>query len=734
MKNKWFLTFGIFLCVSMTASAVTTVITRHQAGTDFIKGETKKVIVNSDGTLRLARKTVHVDSGGLLEDVWSIHSMVADSAGALYLGTGPNAKVLHYADGAMRQIYPPAPADFDEVSGASIRNEHVFAMALDVERRLLVGVSGQAGKLVRLSDEPEVVFEDDRVQYIFAIATDPDDNIYLGTGPEGLVFRLDPDCKNPEVIYDAKDKNILSLAVHDGMVYAGCDGRGLVYKIDPAAKHASVLYHSEQSEVPALLVDDSGSIYAVTTNAQAAQLQLRAASELSLKKEPGRPDSVADNGEVPPTTDLLNTANSDTTKDDEKEEPAVTMPLPPAAKVAGHIYRITQDGFVTDIFREMAVLYSLLETDGTLWLGTGNKGQLFSIDPQTEQKAIAFEDALASQITSLADVDGVIYLGLSNPGRLVRMEKTLESRGSFESALIDAGQPARWGNLQIQANIPDGCRIEMVSRSGNVRDPNDATFSEWSEPVVLTGPQVLDCPVGRYCQYRLDLIADADGTQTPVIREVTAAHVVPNLAPHVISVQVQPSRDTKKSHMIEIRFAAKDDNKDTLEYTLEFRQAGRKVWIPLKENLDKSPFQWDGRTIEDGRYEVRVTASDHKSNSPETALTGSRISDVFVVDNSDPEIKWIHLAVEDTGVSVEMTVEDAFSVLASVRYTVNSNENWVTVLPDDLIYDSLMETFTFRISDLDSGDHVIAFSIADAVGNTRYKSYEVTIPDANNNL
>ena len=121
------------------------------------------------------------------------------------------------------------------------------------------------------------------------------------------------------------------------------------------------------------------------------------------------------------------------------------MPSPPVAKVAGHVYQITPDGFITDIFSEIAVLYSLLQTDGSLWIGTGNKGQLFSVDPRTEQKSVAFEAATASQITSAAAVDGAIYLGLSNPARLVRLDEMLESKGFFESPLIDAGQPARWG-------------------------------------------------------------------------------------------------------------------------------------------------------------------------------------------------------------------------------------------------------------------------------------------------
>ncbi len=725
MRNKWLFASGIFLTASAMTLAVTTAITRHQAAADFTKGETEKIIVDSAGTLRLAQQSTVADCGALLDDVWSVHSILADAEGVLYLGTGPDAKVIRYADGNAVQIYPLGPADSNELSDSSIRNEHVFAMATDVAGRLLIGVSGQKGELVRLSDEPEVVFEDDRVQYIFAVVTDQDDNIYLGTGPEGLVFRLNPFCQDPEVIYDAKDKNILSLAVHDGSVYAGSDERGLVYKIDPVGKRASVLYDSEQNEVPAILVDDNGAVYAASTSAQAAQMQLKA-SGISLKKEPGRPDNDDENA-ASPSADSLNTANNDEAKEGEKEKPVAKAPSPPVAKVAGHVYRITPDGFVTDIFSEIAVLYSLLQTDGSLWLGTGNKGQFFSIDLQTEQKAIVFEDATSSQVTCAVEVDGTIYLGMSNPARLVRLDKTLESKGTFESPLIDAGQPAHWGKLQVEANVPDGCQIVMACRSGNVKDPNDATFSDWSEPAVLTEATVLDCPVARFCQYRLTLVSDADAGVTPVVRQVTAAHVIPNLAPNVVSIKAERSRDKKKSSMIDVAFVAKDDNKDKLEYTLEFRRAGRTSWIPLKDELEKPKFEWDGRTVEDGRYEVRVIASDHKSNTPETTLTGSRISDVFVIDNSAPDIKQADLVVEGRDIIANLLIEDSFSVLGSVRYTVDSNEKWITALPDDLVYDTLSEAFTIRTEDLSLGDHVIAFSVADDLGNTRYKTYEVTI-------
>ena len=204
--------------------------------------------------------------------------------------------------------------------------------------------------------------------------------------------------------------------------------------------------------------------------------------------------------------------------------------------------------------------------------------------------------------------------------------------------------------------------------------------------------------------------------------------MVPNVAPQVTSVKVSRSSDKNKPGIFEITFAAQDDNRDALIYKIEFRQVGRSRWILLKDDLTQPRFEWDGRTVEDGRYEIRVTADDSKSNSPDTALSGSRISDPFVIDNAPPEIFDAQVRVEDKAVVLTLTVRDALTVVGKVAFTVNSNERWKSILPEDLICDTLEEVFTVRIEGLDSGPNVIAVSVADDVGNTRYKSFEVQVP------
>ncbi|HOM75786.1 MAG TPA: hypothetical protein PLE88_04625 [Anaerohalosphaeraceae bacterium] len=726
MKLKIAAVLGLFLTAGAAGWAVTSAIIRHQTAADFGKGKTDKVIADSAGTLRLARQSREIHCDGLLNDVWSIHTILAEPDGTLFLGTGPNAAVIRYDGRKAEQVYPRDSADPNQSADSTIRNEHIFALARDVAGRLLIGVSGTKGRLVRLSGQAETVFTDPRVQYIFAIAADADNNIYLATGPEGLIFRLDPFCQNPEVIWDAKDKNILSLAIKDHILYAGADQRGLIYKIDTVQKQTSVLYDAEQDEIPALWIDSDGNVYAAATSAQAAMLQLQTPAA-PQRRAPGRPD--VDNDKRPvPLEGSLNTPNSSETKEEKKEAaPAPQPPAPPAAKAAGHIYKITPEGFVTDMFTEMAVLYSLHCADGKLWVGTGNKGQLFAIDPAADEQALVFEDKISTQITSALPVNGVIYLGLSNPARLIQLDSAVAPTGTFESALLDAGQPARWGKLQIEADIPKGGRITMACRSGNVQDPNDATFSPWSPETVIDGPVELACPVARFCQYRLTLTAGSDNA-SPVVRQVTAASVIPNLAPTVAAVKAEPSRDPKKVGIIDISFSARDDNRDQLEYTLEFRKLGWTVWIPMKDQLDQNRFEWDGRTVEDGRYEIRVTASDRKSNTPEAALTGSRISEPVVIDNTAPQITDAQLRIEGTSIVLQMTVTDALSVLGRVQYTVDSNEKWTAGLPDDGVCDTLTERFTMRIDDLKSGQHIVAVSVSDDLGNTLYKTYEAAIP------
>jgi len=749
----------LFLCLFLSSAcfAVSSKVTRHTSSSDLLKGQSEKVVIGSRGTIQLSRASESlIKEFKSFDDVWSINSIVV-SGGTVYFGTSPNGGIYKYNLNKLTKIYPleadPAqsekePDDPGKAEGGDVEaeeylsNEHIFAMATDVSGRLIAGISGKECRLCRLEGENmETVYEPNDAKYIFALAIDDGGNIYLGTGPEGKIYQLNPLGQKPQLVYDSRDKNILSLAVGpDGYLYAGSDSRGLVYKIHPRTKKVTVLYDSDQPEITVLLPVEKSesdvSIYAAATSAKIVQTQTKFAASTFSGTSSGRPDAQDKSAESAGEKKgelKLEIAN---TKVASAAKPASGSP--PVRKgtkstQASHIYKITQDGFVTDVFDEAAVFFCLAEKDGRLLVGTGNNANLYSIVPSMEQQAVIYEDEQAAQITAIALAGEAVYLGTANPAKLITLGSGFASEGTYTSDLIDAGQPATWGKLQLEASVPQGCKVLVSARSGNVKDVNDPTFSEWSEPEDITAPVQLQCPLGRFCQYKL-ILQSRYGTDSPLIREIAVACTVPNLAPRIESVTVSRIKSAGKQGVFKISHVTKDDNGDKLVYKIDFRKVGRTNWIELKDELEASSYEWDGKTVEDGRYEVRVTASDERSNTTLTKLTGSRISEPVVVDNTGPVVKYMRITspLKDKGQYRVLGIEiaDQLSAIDKLEYTIDSNARWISTVPDDLVYDTTNENFTIRIDaeeDLPKGDHVITVRLSDAVGNKTYKTLEVNV-------
>jgi len=775
---KLILTFVLCLFLSSVSLAVSSKVTRHSSSSDLLKGRTEKVVIGSRGTIQLGRAAESlIKEFKSFDDVWSINSIVV-SGGTVYFGTSPNGGIYKYSLNKLTKIYPVRsqpdlshgvnPMDVDQngpqkeledveqsedeqTSASSVEpvedeeylsNEHIFAMATDVSGRLLAGISGKGCRLCRFEGEKtETIFEPEDVKYIFAIVLDEGGNIYLGTGPEGKIYKLNSLGKKPQMIYDSRDKNILSLAVgKDGCIYAGSDTRGLVYKIHSRTNKVTVLYDSEQPEITVLLPTGSSesdmSLYAAATSAKIVQTQTQFAATTFGGTSAGRPEaeekSEESAGESPGDRKL---EIASTQAVSEAKPPARQPPVRKGAKPAqtSHIYKITGDGFVTDVFGEAAVFFCLAEYDGKLLVGTGNNAHLYSIDPAAEQQVVIYEDEQAAQITAIAISGETVYLGTANPAKLLTLGSGFASEGTYTSDLVDAGQPATWGKLQLDADIPQGCKVLVSARSGNVQDVNDPTFSEWSEPAEITEPVQLKCPLGRFCQYKL-ILQSQYRTDSPLIREIAVACTVPNLAPRIGSVTASRIKSAGKQGVFKISFAAKDDNDDKLIYKIDFRKLGRSGWIQMKDELEASSYEWDGKTVEDGRYEIRITASDARSNTTLTQLTGSRISEPVVVDNTGPVVESMKITspLKDNGKYRVLGIEvsDELSAIDKLEYTIDSNDDWISTVPDDLVYDTTNENFTIRINaeeDLPEGNHVITVKVSDANGNTTYKTLEVNV-------
>ena len=92
-------------------------------------------------------------------------------------------------------------------------------------------------------------------------------------------------------------------------------------------------------------------------------------------------------------------------------------------------------------------------------------------------------------------------------------------------------------------------------------------------------------------------------------------------------------------HSIVVKWKARDENDDSLIYSVYYRGDGESRWKLLRDGIDERFVNLDSDLFPDGGYTIRVVASDAPSHSPEDTLTGESTSPRFEVDNTPPHIE-----------------------------------------------------------------------------------------------
>jgi hypothetical protein len=150
----------------------------------------------------------------------------------------------------------------------------------EVERGDAQGISIADNGSLTLAPAFAEVF-DTKQAYIWSAASDASGSIYLGTGHEGRIFKVDPAGKGA-LLYKAPELSVMALAVDGrGNLYAGTSPDGKVYRITPAGE-AKVFFEPKAKYIWSLAFDrqgrllvgtgDKGVIYRVNQDGAGAPL------------------------------------------------------------------------------------------------------------------------------------------------------------------------------------------------------------------------------------------------------------------------------------------------------------------------------------------------------------------------------------------------------------------------------------------------------------------------------
>jgi hypothetical protein len=653
---------------------------------DFAKGNCRSASLTDDGVLAAGPalgKLADLDA----EEAWST---LAQPDGSILVGTASDGKLLRLGpDGAVKQL-----AKFDE--------SHLYAMARGTRGEIYVATSPD-GKIYQVSSSGKTqVYFEPKEKYIWALAFAPDGTLYAGTGTKGKIYRVTGKGQG-EVWYASNETHIRALALEkSGALLAGSSDSGYLYRI-AHKNEAVVLVDTEKEEVNQIQVASDGVVY-FTATGTAKAASAGAAS-------PGEKSAAPDNSIVQ-LRDLLVIDGQHGAGAD-----AATA-RGNSGDGASRLYRLDASLYPQVLWETKDTILSLAwnSRDSTVLVGTGDQGYIYSVTPRGEGTRLGKVDS--DSITSMTTANGGAILAGSNPGRLFRLGRETSRPGIYESDVVDSENFARWGAVTVGASEPGSIRI--ATRSGNTAKP-DKTWYPWLD----TNNGGSQSPPARYLQVQLQI---GGGT----VDRVDACYLPKNLPPHIDTVRILPvgsgyvpfqspaslpslrSADqllmssgktdvdsrpltrwqVNNAHGLRtVTWKASDPNDDELTYAVSWRKQGEPGWRELAKDLKETVLSWDTSGWVDGKYELKVSASDAGDNAPGEGLQDEAISRELVIDNTPPVIRILSRKSE----SVEFTVTDELSGLQSVAISTNGKD-YKPLPPVDGILDSGMKRFIATIA------------------------------------
>ncbi len=723
----------LILTASAFAALPTFWILENQA--DFLSGEVEGLSIASDGIISLAPET-HNLYEATEPFFWSL---VSDRDGNLYAGSGNEGKVYRIdATGQAKVV-----ADTNELE--------VHSLAIDRKGNLFAGTSPRGSVYKIASDGSQEVFFDPDDRYIWAMAVDNAGNLLVATGEKGNLYRVNPSGES-ETLFESQETHLVCLTTDgEGNIYAGSDSNGLIFKIDRSGK-ASVLFDTPFEEVHALLLDSRGNVYAAAINGAT-----RAAAPA--------PAPAATAGQAPPAPGVTESVTVTVSAVAPVATPTAVSTTSSGA-LKGAIYKISPQGSAETLWQssENTPLSLKLESDDRIMVGTGQDGRIFLVRQDKTSSLLARVDA--DQVTSIfAPERGSVHFATSNPARVYRLAEGRRAEGVYRSPVRDTNAVSSMGRIRWDGRVPTGTGLTLQTRTGNSSKP-DNTWSAWSEGYSIQDGDQITSPRGRFIQWQA--IFKSDGNATPELAKVTAIYLQQNLSPTISEITLYPpgqtyqkpilataqnevmgldgpieipqlppssvnspggsvmtppslpptaySRTFYKKGFQTVTWTASDPNDDNLRYNIYYRGDGETLWKSLREDVPEAVIAWDTVAMPDGRYSLKVVASDAPNNPEDLALTGERESRSFDVDNTPPSIGAVQATRDSNGHRLVFEARDESSAVKKVEYSVDSGK-WNVVYPTDGIADSKRESFDFTVPGYTDGVFTLVVKVTDLLNN-----------------
>ena len=398
---------------------------------------------------------------------------------------------------------------------ANTEQSYIWSSAIDDNGNVFLG-TGSDGKIFKVdAGGKSTLFYDTNELNVAALAVGKNGELYAGTSPDGKVYRIAADGA-AEIFFEPKEKYIWSLAVlSDGSLVVGTGENGKIYKVKTAkaSPESSLFFDTSETHIISLATDKQGNLYAGTDS---NGLVLRFAPDgkpfalLDSNLREIHDISVGANGEVyvlavSDSASASATATPAAAPTPETAEANATPTPEPTPKslydltgAKSAVYRILPDGGSDIIWNSSTVTaFSIAANpngNGVL-IGTSDKGRVYSVTNDGRETLLLQSNE--GQISTLKMRGSQFFATSSNQGKLYRFGMETEAEGSYESSVLNAKAAATWGRIWWRSNG----NIVLQTRTGNTNKP-DETWSSWSANYTDQNGTQISSPKAKYLQYR----------------------------------------------------------------------------------------------------------------------------------------------------------------------------------------------------------------------------------------
>ncbi len=679
---------------AVRAAATETQLWVSDSPADYAKAEARGVVIGPEGVLRLGPRASSSPAESL-SVIWAI-AVLSDGSVAL---AGDGGRIDRWTEAGGVRPWVRLPAG------------QVLSLAIDGDG--LVAGTGPGGLVYRVTARGDTtLLARTGERYVWGLAPARKGAWYAATGTRGRLLEVAPG--RARTILDSDESNLVSLAADGkGGAFAGGDSRGRIFWAH-ADGSVTTAYDAAEDEIRALAFGPDGALYAAGLTVSA------------------------------------------TTDEDTEQRPQPVKSAVASARAT--VYRIVPDNSAASLWTSPhPFVFALAGTREAVIAATGNRAALFALDPAHHaSQLLAVPEG---QVTALAvDARGRVFAASSNPGALWRFGPDRAARGELLSTALDARRFARFGRITWRGEAGGG-RVELMTRSGNA-DPPDTTWSVWKAPAA---EDRVASPPARYLQWMLVLsggdpsvdaveVAWREQNLPPRIDELVVApqgagfregDLQPRTEPvtqtlrggQKVEYSVSPGSTPRELRALPawarglrtLQWKASDPNGDALRYRVDLRTEGSDQWTKVDDDLEASSFTWDTNGLPDGRYRIRVQASDTPANPVGEALTAEAVSEPFTVDNTPPAVTSLELRGEPGTIAVSGRAGDGQSILTRLEIAFDDDE-WRALSPEGGLADARELAFSLRMPDISPGQHTVAVRAIDLAGNTATRAAQVTVP------